>query len=451
MAGAAETFLAEPVTAAEADALLAPLLRFDALLLAVSGGADSMALLELAAAWRHRIGPVDLKLFVATVDHGLRPESKKEAEFVARRCAALDLDHTILTWSGAKPSSGLASAARDARYALLASHALERARSGDAAIVTAHSEDDQAETFLMRLARGSGVDGLAAMADFRPIDGSGRVTLARPLLGTSKARLVATLAAAGLSWREDPSNQDEVYERVRVRAAMNNLAAAGIAAPALATSARRIRDARAALVYADRAFQSALGVDYHDEILASFDRGVFSDAPPLLQARLLARLIDRFGGATPAPRLSEIEALSARLAARREFRATLGGAVVSASARSMKIWREPGRLDRADVVLAPATPILWDNRFVVHREGREDLAVRVRPLGADGLAQLAPVWAHGRRPPSAALASLPSFWLAKELVAAPSIRNIATFSVPAACSDLTFSVTPLGELTAASR
>lgn len=440
-----------PVSAAEADALFAPLSRFDVVLLAVSGGADSIALLELAAAWRRRAMARGGEMAVATVDHGLRAQSRDEAEFVAARCAALGLAHAILTWRGDKPSSGLASAAREARYALLAEYARAIAPAGRVAIVTAHTEDDQAETLVMRLARGSGVDGLAAMADVRVIDGARDVYVARPLLATPKARLVETLDVAGLTWREDPSNSDAQYERVRIRAALKGLEAAGVAAPALAQSARRMQDARAALDYADQAFEAALGVDFHNEIYASFDRAAYDAAPALLRVRLLARLVTRFGGATPAPRLAEIEALTARLSQRTDVRATLGGAVASASARTIKVWREAGRLDSRGVVLAPATPVIWDNRFVVACDGRDDLAVSVRPLGADGLARLSLTWSIDRRPPSAALQSAPAFWVSGMLVGAPSLSAIAECSGHQIIHDLKIFAVPAGNSLAAAR
>jgi tRNA(Ile)-lysidine synthase len=433
---------ASPISPEEADALFAPLLRFEALLLAVSGGPDSMAMLELAAAWARRAGPSAPKVFVATVDHGLRPQSRAEAEFVAARCVALDLEHAALTWVAEKPLTGVASAARDARYALLARRARAIAPAGGAAIVTAHTQDDQAETVLMRLARGSGVDGLAAMARCRALDADGRATLARPLLAVSKARLIATLEVAGLPWCEDPSNANDASERVRLRNALVDLAAVGVTAPAIATTARRMGEARAALAYADRTFETSLNIDFHDEIFSSIDRVPFAAAPELLRVRLLTRLIARFGGATPPPRLAEIEALAARLAARSDVRATLGGVVVSASARTLKVWRELGRLDRAGVALPPATPVLWDNRFVVRRDGGDDLAVVLRPLGAEGLAQLAPVWRRSRRPPATAVASQPAVWIGGELIGAPSLSALAAIDLPPMRFGLAVSAAP---------
>ncbi|MGQ0456250.1 MAG: tRNA lysidine(34) synthetase TilS [Hyphomicrobium sp.] len=414
-----------PIASNEVDALFAPLAAFDAILLAVSGGSDSMALLELIHDWRADRADAAPLVAVATVDHGLRSESRAEAAFVATRCAELKLEHAILPWRGPKPQSGLANAARDARYRLLCEHARRLPRAGSRAIVTAHTEDDQAETVVMRLARGSGVDGLAAMPLWRPAGDHGDVALVRPLLGVAKARLIATLAARARPWREDPSNENPAAERVRVRAAMAALADAGVTSGALARAARRLGDARAALGYADRAFETTLSLDLNGEIFASLDRAAFADGPPLLRQRLLQRLIRRFGGETGAPSLLEVEALVARLSKTDGVRATLGGAVVATTSRTLKVWREAGRVASRDVALAPNANLLWDNRFVLSRDGRPDVDVRVGPLGSEGLHRLAPQWRNASRPPVAALHAQPAFWTGDDVIAAPSLAGVA--------------------------
>ncbi len=141
-----------PIAPDEADAAFEPLAKFEHVVLAVSGGPDSMALLTLAAEWRQRRNGASPSLSVATVDHGLRPESPREAEFVASEAGRLGLPHVTLPWTGEKPSRGIPDAARRARYRLLDDHARALSAS-DVAVVTAHHQGDQAETFAMRLAR----------------------------------------------------------------------------------------------------------------------------------------------------------------------------------------------------------------------------------------------------------------------------------------------------------
>src|SRR3954447_24330204 len=229
-----------PISAREAKRLFADLKNAPALVLAVSGGPDSVALMWLAARWQRSLarGP---QLVVVTVDHGLRPEAAREAREVKRLGSALALTHRTLRWRGAKPKTGLPAAAREARYALLARAA--RA-SGATHVLTAHTRDDQAETLLMRLLRGSGITGLAAMARESERDG---VLLARPLLDISKAQLVATLEKAGIGFADDPTNRDPAFTRPRLRALLPALAQEGGDARNLARLASRLARANAAI------------------------------------------------------------------------------------------------------------------------------------------------------------------------------------------------------------
>jgi tRNA(Ile)-lysidine synthase len=223
---------------ADLDPLLAPGARLG---VAVSGGPDSMALLLLAAAARP--GLVE----AATVDHGLRPEARAEAETVAQLCERLGVRHAILTarWSDA-PETAIQERARAKRYRLLGYWAEER---GLDALATGHHADDQAETLLMRLARGSGVRGLAGMRRRSVAPGS-HVPLIRPLLGWPRSELERVCLAAGAEAVADPSNDDERFERVRVR---RGLAKADWLDPgAVARSAAHLADADAALDWAMR-------------------------------------------------------------------------------------------------------------------------------------------------------------------------------------------------------
>src|SRR5512132_3503182 len=243
--------MAMPISSGEARAAFAPLLRFPRLALAVSGGADSMALLHLVVRWRAE-DALKGEVTVLTVDHGLRASSREEAAMVERMAASLGLPHAILTWTrDERQSGGLQERARQGRYDLMAEHC----QANDIpALVTAHHLDDQAETFLMRLKRGSGLDGLAAI----PERGAwGGIVLLRPLLDMPKARLIATLAEKGIGFVSDPSNADERFERARVRGSAEAVAALGLTPEALALCARRLRRAREALDHAAQSFLDA--------------------------------------------------------------------------------------------------------------------------------------------------------------------------------------------------
>jgi tRNA(Ile)-lysidine synthase len=412
-----------PLTGFEADTAFQHLERFNRLVLAVSGGPDSMALLALAADWRQRRGGSQPTISVATVDHQLRPESTSEAEFVAREATRLGVPHAILTWRGDKPSTGIPDAARRARYALLEEHALSFG-SALTAVVTAHHLDDQAETFAMRLARGAGVDGLAAMPVERSLICGSDVTLVRPLLAFPKARLLATAQARKVPFVEDPTNEDLSYERVRMRTRLPELADIGLSAPALATSARRLGDAQAALQYAESCFVATLDLTYGNEVFAVFDRERFSDGPAFLRQKLLTRLIARYGGASREPQLSEIEALASRLQRAGQCTATLGGATVSAGRRFVRVWREAGRLDQGEIKLAPGESRVWDRRFLL-QSALEGRGVTVKPLGAESFTKIVGLLSRSVRIPSRAAYALPSFWSGQELLAVPSLKPFA--------------------------
>jgi tRNA(Ile)-lysidine synthase len=239
---------ADPVGEDEAAGLLAPLRAFPSVLLAVSGGPDSLALMHLAARWARKT-PDAPALAVATVDHGLRAESEAEAAAVRSLATSLGLPHTVLVWTGPKPSTGVQSAARDARYALLAAHA--RA-IGAGAVVTGHQSDDQAETVLMRLLVGSGPAGLAGMRPARPLD---ELMLLRPLLDIPKVRLVATVEAAGLTSVDDTGNASPHFARGRLRRLMPLLATEGLDRNRLLRLSQRAARAEKALAdTADAAF-----------------------------------------------------------------------------------------------------------------------------------------------------------------------------------------------------
>ena len=280
----------------------APLEAFPSAALAVSGGPDSMALMHLAARWLTLKERAPASIAVLTVDHGLRPESAEEAAFVAGRAAELGFAHATLAWAGQKPKTGIQAAAREARYGLMAAYACEHRI---ACLVTAHTEDDQAETFLMRLRRGSGLDGLAAMAQVSERDG---VAIVRPLLGLSKARLTAYLRSLGIPFAIDPSNSNASFERVRLRHAMKALAAAGIARPALALSASRLGRSREALAGAAEEF-----LERHFRV-TSLGQGqigleAFLALAPEIALRVLSRALALTGGREAPPRMTKVERL----------------------------------------------------------------------------------------------------------------------------------------------
>jgi len=334
-----------PVSAAEAKALFSDLASTPALVLAVSGGPDSTALMLLAARWRtaRKKGP---KLIAVTVDHGLRQEAKAEAAAVGRLARKLGLTHRILRWTGAKPATGLQQAARLARYHLLA----RAARSaGAGAVVTAHTLDDQAETVLIRMMRGSGVRGLAAMSRLSPLPGAPDIELVRPLLAVPKSRLIATLKAAKIPFAEDPSNRDPRFTRARLRELMPALAREGLDARRLSLLARRLKRADTAIEASVARAASELALPATPGT-AAFDAAGFAELPAEVGLRLIGRTLDRMGDEGPVE-LAKLEALKTALDAAQtgktaHFRRTLAGAIVTLAGKALMIEQAPRRRGR---------------------------------------------------------------------------------------------------------
>ena len=333
-----------PISAQQALTIFAPWKAVPAIVLAVSGGPDSVALLWLAARWRRGLkrGP---RLIAVTVDHGLRKEAAREARDVKQLARTLGIEHRTLRWQGTKPKTGVPAAAREARYQLLAKAA--RA-SGATHVATAHTRDDQAETLLMRLLRGSGVAGLAAMAAETEREG---VRLARPLLGISKAELIATLQAAGIGFADDPSNRDTTFTRPRLRALMPALAEEGADARTLARLASRLARANAAIeVLADGA-ERYLALTDTSASHGGYDAHAFAALPEEIRLRLLKRAIDRHGHEGPAE-LGKVEILLAAVdravaEGQARLKQSLAGAAISLAKGRILVQPAPPRRHRA--------------------------------------------------------------------------------------------------------
>jgi tRNA(Ile)-lysidine synthase len=330
---------ATPVSAAEAKALFSDLQSAPSLIVAVSGGPDSTALLYLLARWRAALksGP---KLIVCTVDHGLRKESGAEARAVGKLARKLKAQHRILQWRGRKPKSGLQQAARQARYRLLADAAADaKARH----IVTAHTLDDQAETVLIRLTRGSGLTGLSGMARTAPlpIDVAEGLALARPFLSVPKSRLIATLRRAKIGFAEDPSNQNTQFTRVRLREAASVLAREGLSAHRLSLFARRVRRA-------DAAIEAMVESAFRTLQIASTGKGIcfaaaeLQSLPEEVVLRVLGRTIGIAGNEGPVE-LGKLEGLLTGMLGAHAMRRTLAGALVTRRGGMVQIEPAPKR------------------------------------------------------------------------------------------------------------
>ncbi|WP_347140090.1 tRNA lysidine(34) synthetase TilS [Paracoccus sp. SSK6] len=371
-----------------------------ALGIAVSGGGDSMALMHMAADWAR-----GRRIMVATVDHGLRPESAAEARQVSRAARALGLPHATLLWQRGTEAGNLMASARDARLRLLSGWAQRNELS---VVLLGHTADDQAETLLMRLARGSGIDGLAAMAEWRDAFG---IRWLRPMLGAGRQELREWLAARGIAWTDDPSNENEDFDRIRIRKAIG---AMGLDVPALARAASHIGEARDALSH--YAAHVARDATVQNGSL-TLPRRAYGDAPPEIRRRLIVAACRWITGADYPPRRNTV--LHALNAIATGHRVTLDGALIEPAGDHIRLFREAAAALRAP----DSQNGTWDNRWKISglKPGQH--------VAALGMTELAHVrWRLSGLGRDEAAAT-PAVWEGDQLVAAPLIRATVPYDL----------------------
>lgn len=402
---------ATPLTGAEFAAAMQQLgWDGDALALAVSGGPDSMALALCAGAWAPQAG---VRLIAFTIDHALRAESAAEATQVQRWLQRLGIEHHILLWEHPPLISAVQQQARQARYDLLAASC--RAR-GIKALALGHQLEDQAETVLLRFAKGSGIDGLSAM---RPAGDHGGLALLRPFLGVPKARLIATCTAANQPYVVDPSNAKTAYARGRLRAAADVLAAEGLTPERLADLAERAALASDALdCYANRLLAQA--VFWQPAGYAEINLPRLAQEPAEIRLRVLRQVLTQIGGAQPPPRHQAVLELDGALQQPHVAQRTLHGCAIRAYDGVCRVLREAAAItDSAPI--APGAARVWDNRFQVALAADAPQGLTLAPLGIqphDVLERVAP----GLRqavPLGQVRATLPALWQGERLLATP--------------------------------
>ena len=362
---------------------------------AVSGGGDSVALLHMLAARGKGLRAV-------TVDHGLRAESASEAAQVASFCKELGVQHTVLKWEGWNKSGNVQDEARKARLGLITAWA---AQENVTHVALGHTKDDQAETVLLRLARGSGVDGLSGMAAQRVDE---RLTWVRPLLHARREDLRAYLVARNILWVDDPSNDDLKYDRVKARQALAHLDGLGITIDGLVATADRMQDARKALEDATLALAESC-VEVSDAGEVRIDIAIFNTAPDELRFRLFSATLKWISGSTYRPRFDSLRGVLARIDT--DNGQTLLGCIIRSISGNIVVRREPARVN------APCSiDAIWDYRWVVTQTGTQK-ADEIAALGEDGL-RMCENWRETGHAREVLLAS-PALWAKGQLVAAP--------------------------------
>ncbi len=360
---------------------------------AVSGGSDSMALLHALVAWGQK--PV----VAATVDHGLRPEAADEARTVSDRCDTLGVPHMTLEWRGWDGKGNLQAEARRNRYALLAAWA----READLDVVClGHTLDDQVETFLMRLSRAAGLEGLAGMPARFHRDG---LRFERPFLMARREELRAYLTAKGESWIDDPSNDDDSYERVRARRAIAELETLGFDMESFDHAIVNLNLANLAVNDHLREKASRIVKEVAGDIIV--DRAGLRRLNPELQRRFLARALMHVSSETYPPRADSLSSAESAIFAGKNH--TLHGCLLMVSDMTVRITREFKAVER----LVGSIEKPWDQRWVI--EGPADTGLEIRALGE---AVNDTDWRETGLPRQSLLAT-PAIWRGDVLVAAP--------------------------------
>lgn len=368
---------------------------------ALSGGGDSTALLHIARA-------AGLEVAAATVDHGLRAESRAEAEAVGAACAAIGIDHKILFWDGKAAQGNVMDAGRRARLALLGSWARD---AGLGHVLLGHTADDEAETFLMRLSRTAGLEGLSGMRR-RFIEGG--TVWHRPLLEVTRAELRDWLRARGIGWIDDPSNDNPRFARVRTRIALRALAPAGVSATAIARSVAHLAEA-------ERAFGAILSdwtATHGREIAGAllFEASAFDRLDRELRRRLITAALQWVAGADYAPRAAKTAALLERLAAHGSLRATLHDCRIIRDADGLLIAREPNTVAQAVHAACDGQSVTWAGWSLTPEDVEPACAVTVGALGPQAPRCKDPATGIGLR---AAYAVSPAIRVGERLISAP--------------------------------
>jgi tRNA(Ile)-lysidine synthase len=393
------------VTRSEFANMMAEMGSFSApfsIAVAVSGGPDSMALCLLLADWVRDQGG---RLIALTVDHGLRPESAEEAQQVSRWLAACGIAHHILTWDGDKPSTAIQTKAREARYDLMEKWCR---RNHVATLAVGHQRHDQAETFLLRLMHGSGLDGLASMAANRRL---GDVRLIRPLLSISKPRVLATLAERGQAFISDPSNDNLKYERVRVRRLMDDIP---LSEEAITSTVVKLGQARASMErLVDRA--ETVLVSRHLMGFAVVDYQGLLQLPFEIAVRVMSRLVRQIGGKRYPPNTDAVLRLLIK------GTGTLAGCRVEQHREDVVMLCRENRGVEPRKSVIPGGRVQWDGRFFVDTKPECPANAQVGALGAEGWKQIKDrmTWSI----PASIRATLPAIWVQDRAVKIPHLSD----------------------------
>ena len=392
--------------------------------LAVSGGGDSMALMHLFAEWRKRFPLDNSRDVVFSVDHGVREGAAEEVQMVLSCAEELGFVAVPLKVGGLDKGASLQERARRARYEVIAS---EMKVMGLSCLLTAHTLDDQAETFLMRLRRGSGIDGLSSMFPRRELYG---VQIMRPLLSPNGQVLRKLLKQRGVSWVEDPSNENEDFERVEVRNLLKSLDVDGRLSEMIGQTVCRLQRGRIALEDQALGFiKTHLNIHRIGVLQVKLDD--YFELPLDVQIRVLRRVLLAFGAEGRS--LSSLEGGAHHLASMREEKFVLAGVMCEKRMDGFyQFSRESGRAPFEIIERDFGTDqrmVIWDNRIRVMVPEDFKGVLKFRGFTKSEISQLAEKYKGlGQAYPRFAIARsiLPSVvgvWSEGQLLAVPQLES----------------------------
>ena len=341
--------------------------------IAVSGGGDSLALLYLTAEWSSRNGRT---LQSATIDHQLRPESKSECEYVKKLSIGLSIKHTTLTWLE-KPDGNMQGSARSARHRLLSRWAVDKNLT---TVLFGHTLEDNAETLLIRLSRGSGIDGLTGMRQSKNIN---NLQIFRPLLKVSRNDLRSFLSIRKVNWIDEPSNFDERFHRVRIRNSLPQLANLGLTTYRLIALAEHMSRAREALNLGVLNF-ARVYVQQMPWGDLEIEQEAFVELSREYQLRLLAASLRWISSRIYRPRFESLKRLLNSIVTKPgNYRASLMGCIVNCRRKKIILSREFAAVPKRQIVVK--SKFIWDKKWSLEVDPTKINHSMVGPLGEIGI------------------------------------------------------------------
>jgi len=382
--------------------------------IAVSGGVDSLVLMNLA---NESKAIKNKDVFILTIDHGLRPESKNECKFVEGLAKKLGFKVKILKWKGNKPKKGLQEKARNERYNLLLNFCRENSINN---LFLAHHLDDQIENFLFRMFRGSGIKGLTSFSNRFERDG---ILLIRPLVDIPKSELITFAKKRKIKWIEDPSNQNKKFERIKLRKILPLIYEEGFDKKIFLKSIKKLKLANKALDEVTKEFVSKY-VMVNKNISVFINQELFLEAPKEVQFRIIENSIRIFSGERfYSPSYSKIMNLINWINESNEISAkTLGGTIFRRRNKGIILYKEVKKLNEIKPIkLSINNYKSWDNRFLI--KAKKASEGEISYLGAEGIKILKSKKKLNKKDlndiPLTALYSIPAVWKGKRLISAP--------------------------------